>query len=133
MWDGARVRETEERIRLQGMRSYVVAARQDATGELSGFTQVETNPAEPARGFQGVTAVLRAHRGHRLGLALKLAMLDLLTASEPQLERLFTSSSAANDHMIAINEALGYRVLGRPDRFWQLPLEKLGQPQRTQS
>ena len=31
------------------------------------------------------TAVVRAHRGHRLGLLVKTAMLDLLAAAEPQL------------------------------------------------
>ena len=67
----------------------------------------------PERGFQELTAVARPHRGHRLGLLLKVAMLDLLAAGEPQLTRIITGNAAGNDHMIAINDKLGYTVLGR--------------------
>ena len=55
----------------------------------------------------------RPHRGHRLGLLLKLAMLDLLAAREPQLTRLITGNDDGNDHMIAINKQLGFRLLDR--------------------
>ena len=30
----------------------------------------------------------RKHRGHRLGLLLKIAMMELLATTEPQLERI---------------------------------------------
>ena len=67
----------------------------------------------PEWGFQELTAVARPHRGHRLGLLLKLAMLDLLAAREPQLTRVITLNTAGNDHMIAINDQLGFGVLDR--------------------
>jgi hypothetical protein len=67
----------------------------------------------PEWGFQELTAVARPHRGHRLGLRLKLAMLDRLALQEPQLTRIMTGNTAGNDHMIAINEQLGFRVLDR--------------------
>jgi len=121
-WDGARVREAEKRVELQGVRIYTVAARRDSTGELGGFTQVEVNPEQPDQAFQALTAVVRAHRGHRLGLRLKLAMLDRLAQAEPQLQQMFTGNAEGNDHMIAINEALGYRVAGQPLRSWELAL-----------
>jgi GNAT superfamily N-acetyltransferase len=123
-WDGARVREAEKRIQLQGVRCHTVAARQEATGELGGFTQLEVSPERPERGFQGLTAVNRAHRGHRLGLLLKLAMMDLLADAEPQVRQIFTQNGEANDHMIAVNHALGYRVIGRPIRSWELALDQ---------
>jgi GNAT superfamily N-acetyltransferase len=124
-WDGARVRETEKRLERQGMRSHTVAARQDATGELGGFTQVEVSPERPERAFQEVTAVLRAHRGHRLGLRLKLAMMDRLAEAEPQVRHLFTENAEANKYMIAVNEALGYRVIAQPVRTWEIPVGTL--------
>ena len=55
----------------------------------------------------------RPHRGHRLGLLVKLAMLDLLAAREPQVTRINTGNADGNRHMIAINERLCFRVLGR--------------------
>lgn len=121
VWDAARVRDTERRMRLQGVRAHTVAARHDASGELGGFTQVEVGLEQPDRGFQALTAVVRAHRGHRLGLLLKLAMMELLAEAEPQVRRLFTTNTETNEHMIAINERLGYRVLGQPVRSWELP------------
>ena len=126
-WDAARVRDTERRMRLQGVRAHTVAARHDASGELGGFTQVEVSPEQPDRGFQALTAVVRAHRGHRLGLLLKLAMMELLAEAEPQVRQLFTSNAETNEHMIAVNETLGYRVIGKPARSWELPAaEALG-------
>jgi GNAT superfamily N-acetyltransferase len=125
VWDAARVRDAERRMRLQGVRAHTVAARHDASGELGGFTQVEIGLEEPDRGFQALTAVVRAHRGHRLGLLLKLAMMELLTEAEPQVRRLFTTNTETNEHMIAINETLGYRILGQPVRSWELPAARV--------
>jgi len=59
------------------------------------------------------TSVVGEHRGHRLGLLLKIAMLDHLRETEPQLAVIDTWNAATNDRMIAVNEALGYRVLGQ--------------------
>jgi GNAT superfamily N-acetyltransferase/RimJ/RimL family protein N-acetyltransferase len=124
-WDGARVREAEKRLELQGIRGYAVAARRDATGELGGLTQVEVSPEQPHQAFQELTAVTRAHRGHRLGLLLKLAMLDWLAGAEPQVRQVFTENAEANKYMIAVNEALGYRVIAQPVRSWEIPVGKL--------
>ncbi len=72
------------------------------------------DPADPGWGHQLITAVTRKHRGHRLGLIVKIAMLDLLATAEPQLERIVTWNAQANEHMIAVNEALGYATWARP-------------------
>ena len=58
------------------------------------------------------TSVVRAHRGHRLGLLLKIEMLRWLGDVEPQLRVLDTWNAATNEHRIAVNERLGYRVIG---------------------
>ena len=84
-----------------------------APGDLAALTQVCVDPAMPGWGFQELTAVARPHRGHRLGLLLKLAMLDRLAAREAQVTRIVTGNADGNEHMIAINEQLGFRVLGR--------------------
>jgi GNAT superfamily N-acetyltransferase len=127
VWDAARVRDTERRMRLQGVSAYTIAARHDASGELGGFTQVEISPEQPEWAFQALTAVVRAHRGHRLGLLLKVAMMERLAEAEPQLRHVLTSNAETNQHMIAINQTLGYRPLGRPARSWELPAARPAQ------
>jgi GNAT superfamily N-acetyltransferase len=112
-WDAARVRLDERRVAAMGLRARVIVATARATGELAALTQVCVDPAQPEWGFQELTAVARPHRGHRLGLLLKLVMLDLLAEEEPQLTRILTGNAAGNKHMIAINDQLGFTVLDR--------------------
>jgi RimJ/RimL family protein N-acetyltransferase len=78
---------------------------------MAAFSCVIIDPEVPDWGFQQLTAVIRTHRGHRLGLLTKTAMLELLAAREPQVERIATGNAATNQHMIAVNEQLGYRVV----------------------
>jgi GNAT superfamily N-acetyltransferase len=125
VWDAARVVATDRRIRLQGVRAYTVAARHDASGELGGLTQVEVGLERPEWAFQALTAVGRAHRGHRLGLRLKLGMLKLLARQEPQVTHLLTSNTETNTRMISINSELGYYVLGKAARSWELPAARV--------
>jgi GNAT superfamily N-acetyltransferase len=132
VWDAARVRATDERARLHGMVPYTVMACHDATSEPAGLTMVEVGPEQPEWGFQALTAVARGHRGHRLGLRLKLAMTDLLARQEPRVKHILTSNSETNGHMIGINETLGYRILGPPVRSWELPAAQVAQPQAAQ-
>jgi GNAT superfamily N-acetyltransferase len=109
--DAARIREEERRLAEQGLRCYTVAARCDRTGELAGLTCLCVDPLDPSWGLQEITAVTRTHRGHRLGLLVKVAMLDLLAEAEPGLRRIITGNSRTNQHMIAINTELGFLVL----------------------
>src|SRR5215472_10326641 len=121
VWDAERVRATERRQRLQDVRAHTVAARHDASGELAGLTLIEVGQEYPEWGFQALTAVSRDHRGHRLGLRLKVAMLERLARQEPQMKRIVTSNAEANEHMISVNETLGYYLLGKTARSWELP------------
>jgi len=114
-WDAQRIRERVNNLRPQyGLRDYTVVARHDDTGELAALTEMAVDPADPGWGFQMNTAVTRKHRGHRLGLLVKIAMMNWLATTEPQLERITTWNGQANQHMIAINEAIGYTVFGQP-------------------
>jgi len=122
---GERVRQTDARTAVQGLRQYTVVARHDETGELAALTALSVDPLQPDWGFQELTAVIRAHRGHRLGLLVKVAMLQQLAAAEPGLEHILTGNADSNSHMIAINDTLGFRPL---DRFatWQLGVGRGG-------
>ncbi len=44
-------------------------------------------------------------------------MLLWLAEVEPQVETVDTWNAESNDHMIAVNEVLGYRILGREIQF----------------
>jgi GNAT superfamily N-acetyltransferase len=123
IWDADRMRaRADTRVRLAGHRGYAVAAVHDETGEMAALTKVFIDPAEPAWGHQGITAVTRPHRGHRLGLLIKAALLEWLAAAEPGLERIVTTNAEVNSYMIAVNDALGYRLAEPGHRFFALPV-----------
>jgi len=123
VWDANRVREQIDDIReRQGRRLYTLAALHDASGEMAGVTSVERDQDFPEWGYQQITAVTRKHRGHRLGLLVKAAMLDWLAVAEPGIERIVTYNAASNDHMVAINEQLGYELLEPLEQSYELPV-----------
>ena len=106
-----RVRAYED-VHMSGGRLYRVLARHRSTGQLAGHTVVHVDGSRPWFGEQHDTAVAVAHRGHRLGLLLKAEMVRWLGEVEPQLEHVDTWNARSNAHMIEVNEALGYRVVG---------------------
>jgi GNAT superfamily N-acetyltransferase/RimJ/RimL family protein N-acetyltransferase len=121
---------TPERLRAgeaaqvsAGRRQYRLVARERATGVLAGHTVVAIDADHPWHGWQYDTSVAAAHRGHRLGLLVKTGMLRLLREHEPQLRALSTWNAASNDHMIAVNDQLGYRVIGTATA-WQKHLDR---------
>ncbi len=110
-WDADRLRAAEQRSVTQGTREYSVAAIQDSTGAMAAVTQVTVDPGgAPGYALQQLTAVTRPHRGHRLGTLIKVAMLEWLATAEPQIRQISTFNAAGNQHMIAVNEALGHRI-----------------------
>src|ERR1700677_2753606 len=122
VWDADRIRQrTGKLLRSGALRGYSVAAVHDASGEMAAITEIAVDPEQPEWGHQGLTAVTRPHRGHRLGLLVKTAMLDWLAAAEPQLKRVATGNAATNEYMIAVNETLGYEVVHPGYRFYELP------------
>jgi GNAT superfamily N-acetyltransferase len=121
VWDAERITDLERRCFASGQQFYSVAARHEATGRLVAITQMFVEPGTPGWGFQMITAVLPAHRGHRLGLLVKAEMLDLLATHEPGIRHILTGNGASNQHMIAINEQLGY-IVTSVYRNWELNL-----------
>jgi hypothetical protein len=55
----------------------------------------------------------------RLGLLVKLEMMDALARQAPQVRRVITGNAGQNEHMIAINEQLGYTI-SSITRTWEL-------------
>lgn len=108
-----RIRAYENAQEAQGNRLYRVVARHRESGELAGHSVVAVESQRPSLGDQHDTSVVRALRGHRLGLLLKLEMLRWLGEVEPGLQTIDTWNAASNAHMIDINKKLGYRALGK--------------------
>ncbi len=109
-WAPERIRAAEQR--QLGIGRHVQTALAIAPdGSVAGVSDVRVGDEDPRHGQVGITIVDPAHRGHRLGLALKLATHDLVMATYPQLERVDTSNAEVNTHMNAVNEALGYRTI----------------------
>ncbi len=108
-----RIRDYETATVDSGHRLYRLLARHLGTGELAGHTVVAVDEERPELAHQHDTSVVRAHRGHRLGLLLKAEMMRWLAESEPQVASIDTWNAESNDHMIAVNERLGYQALGR--------------------
>jgi GNAT superfamily N-acetyltransferase len=92
---------------------YRVITRERATGFLAGHSAIVVERERPHIGEQHDTSVDRAHRGHRLGALVKTAMLLWMREAEPALAQLDTWNAESNDHMIGINDQLGYRVIAR--------------------
>jgi GNAT superfamily N-acetyltransferase len=123
LWDADRVRDrADAALPVSGQRAYSIAALHDDSGEMAALTQLFVSPEYPEWADQGITAVARPHRGHRLGLLTKATMMEWLAEAEPKLERITTENADSNSYMIAVNETLGYRVAPPGWRFYRLPV-----------
>lgn len=122
-WDADRVRRrTGMLLRTGHLRGYSVAAVREGTGEMAAITELTIDPDVPEWAYQHLTAVIEPHRGHRLGILVKTAMMQLLAEAEPRLERIRTRNAVDNEHMIAVNEALGHRFARPGSRFYEIPV-----------
>ncbi|WP_051276622.1 GNAT family N-acetyltransferase [Marmoricola sp. URHB0036] len=112
-----RIRDYDHAQVSSGHRLRRIIARHRPTGEPAGHTAVVVDTERPELADQHDTSVVRAHRGHRLGLLLKAEMLRWLAEAEPQVTSIDTWNAESNRQMIAVNERLGYRALGRVVAF----------------
>jgi GNAT superfamily N-acetyltransferase len=130
VWDADRLRQAERHLAEHNLHSHTVAAMHDATGAITAITELLTEEGTPGWAFQMITAVLPAHRGHRLGLLVKVAMLESLAGWDVPVHRIETGNAGANEHMIAINEQLGFQVT-TTHRSWELDLAGAGSAARA--
>lgn len=123
VWDAGRVAEFED-FQASLDRQWWVAVAVAPDGTWAGYTQLGWTPHDPHRLYQWDTLVLSEHRGHRLGLLLKLAALRECERQWPQATVATTWNAASNAPMIAVNEALGYRPV-EADEEWQADVASL--------
>lgn len=111
--DPDRVRERDAMVVGRGVTRYVTAVRDDATGAVVGSTSLVRLATPAAQAEQWETIVLEEHRGHRLGLRLKLENLRFFRDHEPAVDTVDTWNAESNAHMVAVNDAMGFRVVRR--------------------
>jgi GNAT superfamily N-acetyltransferase len=119
VFDADRMREADRRSELRGNVSYVTAARDDASGSVVGFTRIVVARDVRTAGFQWQTIVLPEHRGHRLGMLVKVENLDHLRRHEPAVTMINTGNADSNAPMLRVNVALGF-VPVRQWSEWEL-------------
>jgi GNAT superfamily N-acetyltransferase len=107
-----------ERISAEQGRVSVAAVALRPDGRLAAYSEIYVGAEDPIA-YQWGTLVRREDRGHRLGLAVKVANLRVLQARFPHVASVSTYNAASNVHMIAVNEALGF-----------VPTERLGEFQK---
>jgi GNAT superfamily N-acetyltransferase len=105
--DVKKIRLDEERT-AEAFRHVVAAARRASDGEFGGYTLVFL-PHDSDDVLQDDTLVMPVHRGHRLGITLKAAVLRLLAEVYPERRQVHTWNGVGNAPMQAINQTLGFR------------------------
>lgn len=111
-WDEARVRTLDDRRGDSPRTVLVVAAEHVPTGTLAGFTELSV-PRERERPVEQLdTLVLKEHRGHRLGMLLKLENLRHLDELHPGHPAITTFNAEENRPMLRVNEAIGFVAVG---------------------
>ena len=117
VWDADRVRSYDQAMAGRRQSVYRVMARQRGGGEWAGMSMLCVDEFLPTVAFQEDTSVVRAHRGHRLGLLMKADMLRWVSHQRPEVSATDTWNATTNHHMIAVNERLGATVIARHVSF----------------
>lgn len=111
-WTAERVHEEELREQASPTTVLTAAVEHVPSGRLAGYTQLYV-PRESHRPVtQGDTLVLREHRGHRLGMVLKIANLLHLEQERPGHPSVLTFNAEENRPMLDVNEAVGFVSIG---------------------
>ena len=121
VWDGQRIREYDQLLDERGVRKLAAVARHVDSGHLVAFSELLLSPDAPTEAWQLATLVHPEHRGHRLGLAVKLANVEALRDVAPTVRGILTGNAAVNGPMIAVNDLMGFEVVGA-GWFWQKDL-----------
>jgi GNAT superfamily N-acetyltransferase len=112
IWTVERVLEGDDRAEASGLDRLVAAVEHVPTGALVGYTMLAVPPNPTRAVAQYATLVLREHRGHRLGMLLKVANLVHLERVHPGRPSVTTFNAEENRYMLDVNEAVGFVGIG---------------------
>ncbi|HIW61616.1 MAG TPA: GNAT family N-acetyltransferase [Candidatus Stackebrandtia excrementipullorum] len=111
-YDVRRVRESEVKESGWGVTKLVTIARHRGTGRFGGYSTGRIFASATDVASVGITLVDPEHRGHRLGLALKIQLHRDLRRSHPTIRVVETGNANENEHMLRLNEQLGFAPVG---------------------
>lgn len=117
-WDAARLRENDELDAAREVTVLAAVSQHLPSGKLVATSELSVSKASPGEAWQQITVVHPEHRGHRLGLAVKLANLALLAERAPDVRIVQTGNAAVNKPMIAVNDMMGFEIFSE-GAFWQ--------------
>lgn len=107
-WDADRVRYHDERRRQSGRVRLAAAVEHIPTQSLVAYGSLSLSGDRQQPVHQGVTLVLREHRGHRLGMVTKIANIQQLQVFSPESPSIITDNAEENRPMLDVNEAVGF-------------------------
>jgi GNAT superfamily N-acetyltransferase len=99
-----------DRALVEARRTRWAVLVRDPDGECVGGTEIVFEPGDDVVAFQQNTGVDPDHRGRGLAKWAKAAVLRRLRDEAPHVERVQTGNAFSNAPMLAINDALGFRV-----------------------
>ena len=107
-WDESRVRNLDDMNEAGGRVNLTSAAVHLPSGRLVGYTDIALPEENGRPATQEDTLVLKEHRGHRLGMLMKIANLEQLGRVSPSTPRITTFNAEENRPMLDVNEAVGF-------------------------
>lgn len=124
-WDADRVREHDDRQEGSGRTLFTSAAEHVPTGTLAGYTELGRLDGADQPAIQEDTLVLRAHRGHRLGLLLKAVNTQFMLKHAPDTPLVTTFNAEDNEPMLRVNVGMGFQPIGAEGE-WQKRVSPAG-------
>ncbi len=121
VWTVERIIEADERDERSPRTRLTVAAEHLPTGHLVGFSVLSVPPQQSRAVDQYATLVLREHRGHALGMLMKLGNLDHLARVAPGHPSVLTFNAEENRAMLDVNEAIGFVAIAN-ESAWRKDL-----------
>jgi mycothiol synthase len=122
-WTPEKLREQERTMYAGGAQRWTVYAREQASGNFAGFTEVYFRPSMPPLVFQGATAVYPRFRNLGLGRWLKAAMIERVLDEKPEARVVRTENAESNAPMLGINVEMGFKPY-LASTVWQIPTEQ---------
>jgi RimJ/RimL family protein N-acetyltransferase len=113
-----------DRARLEAGRLRWTVLLRDASGTCVGGTEVTFEPWEPELVLQQNTGIDPAHRGLGLAKWAKATVLERIRHERPDARRIRTANAFSNAPMLAINDALGFTLIGTRTE-WQVEVDQV--------
>jgi GNAT superfamily N-acetyltransferase len=117
--DGQRVKASEQVIAARRRETWHTGAVHEESGRLVAWTVISKDETLDWHAWQQITIADPDHRGHRLGLLVKVENLRFFRSDQPAVAVVDTFNAADNSYMISINEQMGFRPLYAYQN-WQL-------------